>query len=175
MIYATGGEVPMLFAVNEAYDIAHNTWSTATPMAVPRHGVSAVSLGDRLFAPGGGTIQGLQPTAHVDAFQPSVVSVSEEPAAPRGAMLGLPAPNPCTGGTRVALTLVAPSHVRVVIADALGRTIRVLADEAKAAGTYPYAWDLRDGGGSHVPAGVYWLRLDGSSAPATRKIVVQSD
>jgi len=169
IIYAAGGEVPMLFAVNEAYDIAHNTWSTAQPMAVPRHGVAAVSLGDRLFAPGGGTVQGLAPTTHVDAFRPSVVSVEETPAA-AGPLLGLPAPNPCTAATNVAVTLRNQAQVRVVIADAMGRTIRILADDARAVGSYSYPWDLRDGRGRQVPAGVYWIRLVGSGP--TRKLVV---
>jgi len=171
-IYAAGGEVPMLFAVNEVYDIGQNTWSTATPMAVPRHGVAAVSLGDRIFAPGGGTIQGLQPTNHVDAFRPSVVSVSDEAPASPGSMLGLPAPNPCTEGTSFSLTLAEPQSVRVVITDALGRAVRLLIDESRGAGNYLSTWDLRDVGGRPVPAGVYWVRLDGGSGPMTRKVVV---
>lgn len=39
-------------------------------MAIPRHGVAAVSLGDRMIVPGGGIVQGFGPTDAVDAFIP---------------------------------------------------------------------------------------------------------
>jgi hypothetical protein len=38
-------------------------------MPVPRHGVPAVPLADRILVPGGGLVQGLEPTEHVDAFE----------------------------------------------------------------------------------------------------------
>ena len=69
-IYAMGGEIPRLFAVHEVYGIATDTWSTAVPMPLPRHGVAAVALDDRILVPAGGTVQGLAPTARVDAFMP---------------------------------------------------------------------------------------------------------
>ena len=50
------------FAVHEVYDVATNAWSNAAAMAIPRHGIAAVTLDDRILTPGGGTIQGLQPT-----------------------------------------------------------------------------------------------------------------
>jgi hypothetical protein len=72
-IIVAGGEVPMLFRVNEIYDTATNTWPSATPMPVPRHGVSAVTLNDGVLMPAGGTVQGLLPTTHVDKFIPPLL------------------------------------------------------------------------------------------------------
>lgn len=85
-IIVAGGEIPTLFAVNEIYDTALNSWMTAASMPVPRHGIAAVTLDDRgvpnregrrgdrlgspVLMPAGGTVQGLQPTTHVDAFIP---------------------------------------------------------------------------------------------------------
>jgi hypothetical protein len=67
-IHAMGGEVPRLFDLHEVYDPIMDSWSLGPPMPIPRHGVPAVALGDRILVPGGGTVQGLEPTAHVDAF-----------------------------------------------------------------------------------------------------------
>jgi hypothetical protein len=69
-IYVAGGEVPMLFAIHEVFDAATSTWLEGPAMQVPRHGVAAVALDDRIFVAGGGTVQGLQPTAHADMFVP---------------------------------------------------------------------------------------------------------
>ncbi len=61
----------MLFDVHEVYDIANNTWSCLAPMAVPRHGIAAVTLDDRILTPAGGASQGGgNPTNAVDSFIP---------------------------------------------------------------------------------------------------------
>jgi hypothetical protein len=39
-------------------------------MALPRHGVAAVALDDRILVPAGGVVQGLQPTVSSDVFIP---------------------------------------------------------------------------------------------------------
>jgi hypothetical protein len=69
-IFVAGGEVPQLFSVNEVYDIPTNTWSCQAPMPLPRHGIAAVALDDRILMPAGGVVQGLNPTNLVDAFTP---------------------------------------------------------------------------------------------------------
>jgi len=74
-IYVMGGEVPILHAVNEAYTVATNTWACLTPMIVPRHGIAAIPLADRILTPAGGTIQGLGPTNIVDSYVPPPVAV----------------------------------------------------------------------------------------------------
>ena len=72
-IYVMGGELPMLFDVNEVYDISTGAWSCQAPMPLPRHGIAAVTLDDRILAPAGGVVQGLQPTNAVDSFIPAPV------------------------------------------------------------------------------------------------------
>jgi N-acetylneuraminic acid mutarotase len=73
-IYCAGGEAPMLFDVNEVYDVITDTWGDALTMAVPRHGLPAVVIPSGILAPGGGVIQGLDPTNHTDLFVPEVSS-----------------------------------------------------------------------------------------------------
>jgi hypothetical protein len=70
-----GGEVPQLFDVNEVYDPLTDSWTTALPMPIPRHGIAAVALDDRVLCPAGGTVQGLQPTTAADSFVPQMPGV----------------------------------------------------------------------------------------------------
>jgi N-acetylneuraminic acid mutarotase len=59
-----------VFDDNEAYDPASDTWRTHAPMRTPRHGMGAAALGERLYVPGGATVQGFGATAVADAFDP---------------------------------------------------------------------------------------------------------
>lgn len=84
--YAFGGEgnanaTTGIFPQAEAYDIAGEEWTRLPNMAVPRHGTSAVAVGDRIYIPGGGLQQDGVPierngvvsfghmTGHLDAFE----------------------------------------------------------------------------------------------------------
>jgi hypothetical protein len=67
-VYVFGGEGNAarpdgVFPQNEAYDPRTNTWETLAAMPTPRHGIGAVALGDRIFVPGGATVQGFGATA----------------------------------------------------------------------------------------------------------------
>lgn len=70
-IYCAGGETPQLFDVNEVYDVVTDSWSLDAPMAIPRHGLHAIPIDSGILAAGGGVLQGLEPTAAVDIFEPA--------------------------------------------------------------------------------------------------------
>jgi hypothetical protein len=54
-----GGEgTNKVFAQNEAYDVAADKWWQYAPMATPRHGLGAVSIGDTIYVAGGGPVMG---------------------------------------------------------------------------------------------------------------------
>ncbi|HEY4440304.1 MAG TPA: kelch repeat-containing protein [Candidatus Elarobacter sp.] len=58
-ILAIGGERGGgTFTNNEAYDPQTNTWSTLTPLPEGRHGTGAVVIGERLYIPAGGPVNG---------------------------------------------------------------------------------------------------------------------
>ncbi|NIV33838.1 MAG: hypothetical protein GWN58_31645, partial [Anaerolineae bacterium] len=57
-----------IFDQTEVYDPSTGTWFSLTPMPVPRHGIGAAAVGNRLIIPGGGTIAGLRETDFVDEF-----------------------------------------------------------------------------------------------------------
>ena len=46
-----------VFAQVEAYDPAVDAWTALEPMPVPRHGMGAAVVGDRLYVPGGGDVE----------------------------------------------------------------------------------------------------------------------
>jgi N-acetylneuraminic acid mutarotase len=77
-LYVFGGEgnpaSPRgVFAEVEVYDPATDTWTQVDVMPTPRHGLGAVTVGQRIYLPGGSTRQGgLGPggTAILDAYEP---------------------------------------------------------------------------------------------------------
>jgi N-acetylneuraminic acid mutarotase len=63
-IYVFGGEGDVndpvgIFHEAEAYDPATDTWEALPDMLIPRHGLGAAVIGDRMYLPGGSTSQGL--------------------------------------------------------------------------------------------------------------------
>ena len=58
-----------VFNETEAYDVTRNQWYKLDPMAVPRHGTIATSIGSRIYIPGGGVLQGAGPVTTFDAFE----------------------------------------------------------------------------------------------------------
>jgi N-acetylneuraminic acid mutarotase len=53
----------------EAYDPATNRWTSLDPMPKPRHGIWIVTVGNRIYVPGGATIAGFEATDHHDALE----------------------------------------------------------------------------------------------------------
>lgn len=57
-----------VFNETEVFDAATETWTKLASMRLPRHGTSAVAVGDRVYVPGGGTVQGATPVDVLDAY-----------------------------------------------------------------------------------------------------------
>jgi hypothetical protein len=75
-------------------------------------------------------------------------------------------PSPARSAVEIILTRQSAC---VVVADALGRVVRLLP---VAEGNLTATWDLRDLNGSRVPAGVYVFRQRGSGTSLGRVVVV---
>lgn len=89
-------------------------------------------------------------------------------AAPtRAVALGVPAPSPVRGAAQLELTLAHAGPARVVLADGRGRTLRVLADGVRAAGTHALALDA-----SGLAAGTYFVVAETAEGRHTRPVVV---
>jgi subtilisin family serine protease len=81
-------------------------------------------------------------------------------------------PNPARLGTAATFTLPASGHLRISVHDVAGRTLRVLADGQRGAGTHVVTWDSRDGRGGVLPAGVYFLRAESQHGAQVEKVTL---
>ncbi|KAK7408935.1 hypothetical protein QQX98_008879 [Neonectria punicea] len=59
-----------VFNETEVFDTVSETWRKLGPMKLPRHGTSAVAVGNRVYIPGGGIVQSAGPVNVTDAFCP---------------------------------------------------------------------------------------------------------
>lgn len=87
--------------------------------------------------------------------------------APAGVQALRVAPNPTAAGARITLSLEAPAAARVVVTDALGRTVAVLADGALPAGETALRLDA-----AGLPAGVYAVVATVGGQRTTARITV---
>ena len=72
-IVVTGGEVPVLYDVNEVFDTSTESWTCQRPIAPGRHGHAMVTIPERgeIMVIAGAIVQGPeQPVTQVDAFAP---------------------------------------------------------------------------------------------------------
>jgi hypothetical protein len=60
--------------------------------------------------------------------------------------------------------------VRLAIHDPSGRMVRRLVDGVMPAGAHQQAWDLRDGAGHAVGAGLYFIRLEAEGLSLVRRM-----
>jgi N-acetylneuraminic acid mutarotase len=72
-VYVMGGEgnsarTDGVFPHNQVYDPRSDGWTTLEPMPTPRHGIGAAAIGDRIFVPGGATVQGFGATAAHEVY-----------------------------------------------------------------------------------------------------------
>jgi hypothetical protein len=83
-----------------------------------------------------------------------------------------PYPNPFSGSTQLVFALPRAGRTRVAIYDVRGRRIKVLLDDALAAGDHPVVWDGHDDRGVRVANGIYFARVVQGGEVATRTLTV---
>jgi hypothetical protein len=91
-----------------------------------------------------------------------------------GATKIVAAPNPFVESTRIDVTMETGTAQRLTVVDVAGRVVRRL-DLGPSSGRTPNAasaaWDGLDEAGSRVPAGVYFLRVDGGAPSASGRVL----
>jgi hypothetical protein len=81
-------------------------------------------------------------------------------------------PNPAgREGTTISYRLPQHARAQLVVYNARGQVIKVLADAEQPAGTHTVGWDGTDMSGSRVPTGIYMYRLKAGPQIASRRIV----
>ena len=109
---------------------------------------------------------------HAMRLTPEGLLDVEAPGSAPGLRLAGAFPNPMRSRTSVRFMLPEAADVRLGVYDLSGRRIRALADRPFPAGGGEVAWDGRDGHGTAVGAGLYWIRMDALGRTLTSRIAV---
>ena len=86
--------------------------------------------------------------------------------------LSTPYPNPARAGARLVLGLAARAQVDVIVFDAAGRRIRIVAHGTLESGRHELVWNARDERGARASAGVYFVRASDGSATRIQRLVI---
>jgi len=81
-------------------------------------------------------------------------------------------PNPFNPTTSIGFQVPAPSNVRLVVYNVLGRSVKTLLDKEFPRGTYTVTWDGTDESGRPAASGVYLYRLESADVSLSRKMVL---
>ena len=92
---------------------------------------------------------------------------SPEGELPEAFALGQNYPNPFNPSTAIEYELPAPQHVRLEVFDATGRSVGVLVDGIRPAGTHSVRFDA-----DNLPSGLYVYRLQANGETRTRKMTL---
>jgi alpha-tubulin suppressor-like RCC1 family protein len=112
-------------------------------------------------------------TAHVLGHFVGVTAVETPAAEQPPAVLALRvAPVPSNASTSLAFDLPSPGRVTIGIYDLSGRLVRPVLADSRPAGRHTAQWDGRTSTGAAAPAGIYFVRLEGSGDVVTRRIVL---
>jgi hypothetical protein len=96
------------------------------------------------------------PTGVEEIASPSILRTSIDDAFP----------NPTRAGTILRFHVARSGPARLVVVDAAGRLVRVVAEGAFDAGSHEAAWDGYDGAGRKVAAGVFFAKLESAEGRA---------
>lgn len=96
--------------------------------------------------------------------------VLPEQTTKRAYWLSEPRPNPAAELVRFDVRAQAGSAATLTVVDLRGRLLRRLSSGLPA-GDSQLVWDFRDDHGRRVPAGTYFVRLDGADGVVARKVV----
>lgn len=81
-------------------------------------------------------------------------------------------PNPFNPETFIEYQLPEPSHVSLKIYDLMGREVRTLVNDERAAGYHRVTWDGRDEAGLKLHSGIYLYRMQAGDFVQARKILL---
>jgi len=81
-------------------------------------------------------------------------------------------PNPFRDGTAMAFNLPTAARTKIDVYNVAGRKIATVIDRQFPAGRHSVEWNGTDAAGGHVPAGIYFYRLEAGSHTSTKKMIV---
>jgi hypothetical protein len=81
-------------------------------------------------------------------------------------------PNPFRDGTAMAFNLPTAARAKIDVYNVAGRKIATVVDRGFPAGRHSVEWNGTDSAGRHVPAGIYFYRLEAGNHTSTKKMIV---
>ncbi len=109
----------------------------------------------------------------VDALgRPGQITGLPQDDLPAMTVLAGATPNPFNPATVIGFSLAHPGQVRLVVYDAAGRQVRVLANEARPAGRNEARWDGTADDGRQMASGVYFCRMEAGEFRQTKRMTL---
>lgn len=105
-------------------------------------------------------------------FTVGVTGLDDAPATIHQYALEANFPNPFNPTTAFSYSLEKAGPVQIKIYNALGQEVRLLVNEAKAAGQHTATWDGKDNEGAVLPGGFYFYRMAAGDFVKTRKMLL---
>ena len=148
------------------FDIAADDVTVASTGALTLLARGAISITGDFTVESGASLR-------VDTFQPPGGAKRSAPPLPsvteaRAELDAQAFPNPSSGPVTIRFEVATPSHVRIVVYDALGREVERLMDAPHPAGSVRLTWDAA----SRLPSGAYVYRVTAGESEATGQFVV---
>lgn len=109
--------------------------------------------------------------SEAERFTPNTPTGVEETVIPTEFALGQNYPNPFNPATVINFDLPQEVYVTIKIYDMLGREVKTLIADTKAAGSYSVQWAGDNNSGSTVSAGTYLYRIAAGNFVQARKMV----
>jgi len=81
-------------------------------------------------------------------------------------------PNPFNPDTRLRFDCAEQAHVKLLILNVNGRTVRTLVDGIRPRGRHEVRWDGRDDRGARLASGLYFARFITKKAQFTRRMLL---
>lgn len=91
---------------------------------------------------------------------------------PSGYELSHNYPNPFNPQTTIQFSLPVRSDINLTVYDILGRRVKTLLNDTKAAGTYTVEWNGTDESGNQVASGIYLYRLETTDFSQSKKMLL---
>ena len=103
----------------------------------------------------------------IDALPTAPAAVAEQRPLTPVRLDAAAGPNPFGGRTQISYSLPRTGDVSLVVYDATGRPVQILASGRREPGRYTATWDAKN-----AASGVYFYTLTSGKASITRKLIL---
>ncbi len=161
--YSTRGETNGVHFSSYSRDSANFIWTA------PTAGTGEVRL---YWAGLQGILSNGADTQIVLVSAENTAGTAPDPGLPRAVSLAQNYPNPFNSETMISFYIPHSDEVEISIHDILGRKISSIRQRIQRPGNYSILWDGRNSNGSGLPSGIYFYRMQTSSATLTKRMIL---